>query len=320
MSQGDTSRWRVSSRAQENEGFSLEVQEEALRAYAEQDGGTVAKLWKIAETASKAECRTSFKELLSYAKANADKLDGLLVYKVDRAARNMADYGKLLELEVTHGVPLIAISQPTQNTPAGRMARNVMATMGTFFAEQLSVDVKQGLAQRVRDGWFPTVAPYGYVSERVDGRSIVKVEPHEADNVKHIFDLYANHGCTIDMVVARLNSDGRTYTAKQPHWVRSKIHRILRDRSYIGDLKWHGHWQPGKHVPIVDRQTFQRVQALLGEKVYVAHELLYAGELIFCGHCGRPITGEIVKKKSGKEYVYYRFARYTSPDHPHPAS
>ena len=137
---------RVSSRAQENEGFSLEVQEEALRAYAEQDGGTVAKLWKIAETASKAECRTSFKELLSYAKANADKLDGLLVYKVDRAARNMADYGKLLELEVTHGVPLIAISQPTQNTPAGRMARNVMATMGTFFAEQLSVDVKQGLA------------------------------------------------------------------------------------------------------------------------------------------------------------------------------
>ena len=132
---------------QENEGFSLEVQEEALRAYAEQDGGTVAKLWKIAETASKAECRTSFKELLSYAKANADKLDGLLVYKVDRAARNMADYGKLLELEVTQGVPLIAISLPTQNTPAGRMARNVMATMGTFFAEQLSVDVKQGLAQ-----------------------------------------------------------------------------------------------------------------------------------------------------------------------------
>ena len=144
----------------------------------------------------------------------------------------------------------------------------------------------------------------------------MKVELCEADNVKHIFDLYANHGCTIDMVAARLNSDGRTYTAKQPHWVRSKIHRILRDRSYIGDLKWHGHWQPGKHVPIVDRQTFQRVQSLLGDKEYKAHELLYAGELIFCGHCGRPITGEIVKKKSGKEYVYYRCARYTSKDHP----
>jgi site-specific DNA recombinase len=79
---------------------------------------------------------------------------------------------------------------------------------------------------------------------------------------------------------------------------------------------WHGHWQRGKHVPIVDRQNFQRVQSLLGEKDSMAHELLYAGELISCGHCGRPITSEIVKKQSGKEYVYYRCARYTSADHP----
>src|SRR4051794_22979390 len=91
---------RVSSRAQEVEGTSLEVQEEALRAYAATQGGEIIKLWRITETASKAERRVSFKALLAYAKANAAKLDGLLVYKVDRAARNMADYGKLLELEV----------------------------------------------------------------------------------------------------------------------------------------------------------------------------------------------------------------------------
>src|SRR3954468_21995888 len=90
---------RVSSRAQEVEGTSLEVQEEALRAYAASQGGEIVRLWKITETASKAERRVSFKELLAYAKANGAKLDGLLVYKVDRAARNMADYGKLLELE-----------------------------------------------------------------------------------------------------------------------------------------------------------------------------------------------------------------------------
>ncbi len=308
---------RVSSRAQENEGTSLEVQEAALRGYAEQQGGEVVRLWRIAETASKAERRASFKELLAYARANAQKIDGLLAYKVDRAARNMADYGRLLELEVRHGVPLIAISQPTQDTPAGRMARNMMAAMGTFFAEQLSVDVKEGLAQRVRDGWFPTVAPYGYVSERIDGRSVVKVEPQEAENVRYVFDLYAYHHCTIDMVVQRLADDGRTYIAKQPTWARSKIHRVLRDRSYIGDLKWHGHWQPGRHMPIVDRDTFTRVQSLLGEKVYKRNELLYGGELMTCGHCGRPVTGEVVtKKKSGKRYVYYRCAGYTAKDRP----
>src|SRR4051812_34064870 len=246
---------RVSSVAQREKGTSLEVQEETLHKYAEDQGGILVKMWKIAETASKAHRRVSFKELLSYAKANAQKLAGLLVYKVDRAARNMSDYGKLLELEVGYGVPLIAVGQPTQNTPAGRMARNVMATMGTFFAEQLSVDVRQGIAQRVRDGMFPTVPPYGYCTDRSQGRSVVRVDPEHAENVKRIFHLYGFGHCTLDMIVDRLTAEGRVYKAKQPHWVRSKIHRILRDRAYIGDLKYHDQWQEGRHEPIIDRDT-----------------------------------------------------------------
>ncbi len=239
------------------------------------------------------------------------------VQKLDRAARNMADCGRLLDLEVTHGIPLIAVSQPTQDNPTGRMARNMMAAMGTFFAEQLSSDVRDGLARRVREGWFPTVAPYGYISQRVDGRSVVVIEEREAANVKYIFNLYAYQNCTLDMVLEKLHSTGRNYTPKQPKWNRSKIHRILRDRSYIGDIKWHAHWQVGRHQPLVERVEFDRVQALLGDKVYKAHELTYAGELVTCGHCGRPITGEIVEKKSsGKCYIYYRCARYTTKDHP----
>lgn len=308
---------RVSSAAQEAEGYSLDAQEAALQAWAIAQGGTILRMWKLAETASKAQQRTNFQELLAYAKQHAASLDGLLVYKVDRAARNMTDYGKLLDLELTYQIPLVAISQLTPDTPAGRMARNMMATMAAFFTDQLSIDVKSGLANRVKDGWFPTVAPYGYSSQRVDGRSIVVVEPREADQVKRIFDLYAYHHCTVDMVLARLHAEGRSYTANQPKWVRSKVHRVLRDRSYIGDISWHDGWVPGKHPPLVDRTTFDRVQTLLGDKIYKAHELLYGGELITCGHCGRPVTGEIVEKKqSGKVYIYYRCSRYTAADHP----
>ena len=57
----------------------------------------------------------------------------------------------------------------------------------------------------------------------------------------------------------------------------------------------------------MDRPTFDRVQVLLGEKTYKSHELTYAGELITCAHCGGAITGEsIIKKATGKEYIYYR--------------
>lgn len=118
------------------------------------------------------------------------------------------------------------------------------------------------------------------------------------------------------MILKRLEAEGRTYTQKQPAWVRSKVHRILRDRSYIGDIKYHDGWVPGRHEAIIDRHTFDRVQALLGVKIYKKNELTYGGELMTCGHCGRPVTGERVVKRHGKAYVYYRCARYTAPDHP----
>src|SRR4051812_3775588 len=83
---------RVSSREQEREGFSLDVQVEALERYTERNSGEIVKLYQIAETASKTDERTTFKELIAYVKRHADAIDGLLFYKVDRAARNLFDY------------------------------------------------------------------------------------------------------------------------------------------------------------------------------------------------------------------------------------
>lgn len=75
---------------------------------------------------------------------------------------------------------------------------------------------------------------------------------------------------------------------------------------------------PGTHEPLVDGATWDRVQVLLGDKVYRPHET-YAGELITCGHCGHPITHGLKTKrtKSGeKEYVYYRCSKYNAAGHP----
>ena len=307
---------RVSSREQEREGFSLDVQESALKAYAGRHGGQIVKLYRIAETASKTDERKTFKELLAYAKANADKLNGVLFYKVDRAARNLFDYVELERLESEHGIPFISVSQPTECTPAGRMQRRILANMASFYTEQQSIDVREGLSRRVQAGLFVGVAPYGYRNVRIDGRSIVKIDESQTRNVKRIFDLYAYGHCTLDMIVQKLTQEGITYTGAQPTWARSKVHKILRDRAYIGDVFYKGQWYPGIHKPIIDRVTWDRVQVLLGEKTYKSHELTYAGELITCTQCGAPITGEsIIKKSTGKEYVYYRCAKYNAPGH-----
>lgn len=310
---------RVSSREQEREGFSLEVQEDALQRFATENGGEIVKLFRIAETATKPDERKTFKELLCYARKNASKLDGLIFFKVDRAARNLFDYVELERLEADYSLRVYYITQPTENTPAGRMMRRTLANMASFYTEQQSLDVRDGLARRVKSGLFVGKAPYGYINVRRDGRSLVEIDERNALKVKRIFELYAFHGHTLDTLIEKLASEMIAYTENVFRFVRSKLHNILRDRSYIGDIPYHGQWYPGVQEPIIDRPTFDRVQILLGDQVYQAHQLLYAGGLIECKFCGRPVTGELKTKKTKKGirfYRYYRCARYSTKGHP----
>jgi len=311
---------RVSSREQEREGFSLEVQEEALLRYAVQAGGEIVKFFKIAETASQADERRSFRELIAYAKQNAFALDGLLFYKVDRASRNLFDYVELERLESEYELPFISVSQPTESTPAGRMMRRTLANMASFYTEQQSVDVREGLARRVKEGWFVTLAPYGYRNARKEGRGIVEVDPDPAANVQRLFQLYAYENCTLDGLIERMRAEGRVWRSSEPQFPRSSVANILKDRPYLGEIEYRGNWYPGKQEPLVDRATWERVQTLLGGHVYHSTTLTYAGQFMTCSHCGHPITGELIRKKRKdggvNEHVYYRCARYTKADHP----
>ena len=120
-------------------------------------------------------------------------------------------------------------------------------------------------------------------------------------------------------VTEQINTEGRSFRKSQTKFPRSSIYRFLLDRAYIGEISFRGQWHPGKHEPLIDRMTWDRVQALLGEGNYHSHALTYSGEFMRCAHCGRPITGEHKTKqtKTGeRSYVYYRCARYTQPGHP----
>jgi hypothetical protein len=214
---------------------------------------------------------------------------------------------------------VVYVSQPTENTPAGRMMRRTLANMASFYTEQQSLDVKDGLLRRVQSGLFVGKAPYGYVNVRRDGRSLVEIDESNARTVRRIFELYAHQGHTIDSLILQLNEDGTVYRESQPRFSRSKVHAILTDRAYIGEVSYHGQWYAGIHTPLVERGTFDRVQALLRGLKYQSHGLLYAGGLIQCAHCGGWITGEVKTKqtKSGpRNYTYYRCTKYTRKGHP----
>lgn len=312
---------RVSTREQEQEGWSLETQEEAFHRYAADKGGTIVKLWKIAETATRYQQRRSFKEMLAYARAHAADLDGLLFYKFNRATRNIYDYVELERLESEHGLPFISLTERTENTPAGRMHRRMLANMASFFSEQLSVDVRVGRERRVQAGLFPGPVPFGYRNVRsAGGRRLVEVDPGNAAKVKRIFQLYAYERVTIEGLIDRLAAEGILYRRSTPRFNRTSLHHFLRDRSYLGEIRFQGQWHPGTHEPLVDRVTWERAQAILGDRVMHPQELVYAGSLIRCGHCGYFITGQCRRKqtKAGTaHYRYYFCSQRARPGHPH---
>ena len=305
---------RVSSEEQEH-GFSLDIQEDALREWAAKNSGNILKMYRVAETAHKSEKRKTFHEMIDYARKKKDKIDGLLFYKVDRAARNMKDWIDLVDLRDKHGIEIVCITEPFDQTPAGKLNSNMLAAISQFYSDQLSIRTAEGVERRVKTGLFSGRAPYGYKNYRENGRGLVCVHPEQADNVRRIFDLYAYHSHSLDSLGAAMRNEGRIYSESHPDFVRSKLYGILSDRSYIGEIKYRGAWVEGKHDTLVDLATFDRVQVLLGNKTHHRHDSVYGNGLIACGHCGRPVLCE-TKRKAGREYQYYRCSVYHKGDHP----
>ncbi len=286
-----------------------------MREWAAKNNAAILKMYRVAETAHKSEKRKTFHEMIDYARKNKEEVHGLLFYKVDRAAHNMKDWIDLVELRDKHGIEIVCITEPFDETPAGKLNSNMLAAISQFYSDQLAIRTAEGVRRRAHSGLFPGLAPYGYENYREGGRGLVRINADEANNVKRIFELYAFHRHSLDTLSAAMKAEGRSYCVSQPYFARSKLHKILTDRAYLGEIRYREEWLEGKHPALIDHATFDRVQVILGKGVYAKHDSIYGHGLITCGHCGRPVVCEI-KNKNGREYTYCRCAGYTDAGHP----
>ena len=191
----------------------------------------------------------------------AGKIDIIVVYKVDRLTRSLADFAKLVELFDQHSVSFVSVTQQFNTTTSmGRLTLNVLLSFAQFEREVTSERIRDKIAASKRKGlWVGGMAPLGYDTK---DRKIT-VNEAEADRVRGIFRSYLKLG-SLNLLMADLRKRGivtKVRTLKTGETVggipftRGPLAHLLRNRFYIGEVVFKGETLAGEQPAIVDRSS-----------------------------------------------------------------
>jgi site-specific DNA recombinase len=241
------------------------------------------------------------------------RIDVIVVYKVDRLTRSLADFAKLVEVFDAHGVAFVSVTQSFNTTTSmGRLTLNVLLSFAQFEREVTGERIRDKIAASKKKGlWMGGVVPLGY---RVEDRKLHVVE-EEAAIVREIFALYLELGSVPALQRELRRRDIRTRvrtlatgrTIGGVHLTNGPLAKILRNRHYLGEINHRRQSWPGEHAAIIDAETFANVQAKLDrQRVARAARLksnaLLLGKLI--NESGEKLTPSYAIKK-GVRYRYY---------------
>ena len=203
--------------------------------------------------------RPALKRLL--ADIEEGRVDVVVVYKIDRLSRSLMDFARLVEVFDRNGVTFVSVTQSFNTTTSmGRLTLNVLLSFAQFEREVIGERIRDKFAaSRKRGMWMGGSVPLGYA---VRDRKLV-VEDIDAALVRDIFERFVELGSTTKLARA-LAAEGVTTRRGKP-LDKLFLHRLLRNRVYIGDAVHKGTAYPGEHAAIVDRTLWDRVEGILRE-------------------------------------------------------
>src|SRR5438874_967348 len=256
--------------------------------------------------------RPALQQLL--ADVRAGTIDIVLVYKVDRLTRSLADFAKLIELFDAHGVSFVSVTQSFNTSSSmGRLTLNVLLSFAQFERELIGERVRDKIAASKRKGiWVGGPVPLGYAA--VD-KKIVVVEV-EAAAVRTIFARYLELG-SVRALAEELDRRGirskprglsNARTSGGGRFGVGALAYLLKNRFYIGEVVYRGEVHRGEHEPILDFALFEAVQAKLAAQAVVRRCRLRGSPALlsrrlFDNHGNR--MSPTHANKGGARYRYY---------------
>src|SRR5919201_441593 len=248
------------------------------------------------------------------ADVQAVTIDIVLVYKVDRLTRSLADFAKLIELFDAHAVSFVSVTQSFNTSSSmGRLTLNVLLSFAQFERELIGERVRDKIAASKRKGlWVGGPVPLGYAA--VDKK--ILVVPAEAEAVRTIFTRYLQLG-SVRLLAEDLDrrgirskprrlSTGRTVGGGR-FGVGALVH-LLKNRFYIGEVVYRGEVHRGEHEPILDPTLFEAVRAKLAAQAVARRRRLRGSPALLTGRLfddrGNRMSPTHTNK-GGARYRYY---------------
>jgi site-specific DNA recombinase len=249
------------------------------------------------------------------------KIDVIVVYKVDRLTRSLADFAKLVELFDAHGVSFVSVTQQFNTTTSmGRLTLNVLLSFAQFEREVTSERIRDKIAASKRKGlWVGGPLPLGY---QMKDDKIAVVED-EAERVRLIFRRYLELGGVNSLVRDLRDRDIRTKarllatgaTRGGVLFGRGSLFYLLRNRFYVGEVKYKDEILPGEQPVIMDRALFDAVQQKLTDQWTTRSTIRSASDHLLTGLLFDDVKHRMVPTHATKAGIRYRY--YVSLPHLH---
>jgi site-specific DNA recombinase len=244
---------------------------------------------------------------------DAGRIDVIVVYKIDRLTRSLADFAKLVEAFDAKSISFVAVTQQFNTTTSmGRLTLNVLLSFAQFERELSSERVRDKVAASRRKGkWTGGTVPLGYDAKN---KKLV-INNVEAETVRYIFKRYLevqSFGKLVEdldargIVTKRRDTKVKKYNGGIPFTYGPLAH-FLKNRLYIGETGHKDKWFPGEHAAVVDRKTFEQVQQLLGSNSAERKAHRTASEALLMGKLYDDHGNRMSPSFSTNNGVRYRF-------------
>lgn len=299
---------RVSTDEQKR-GYSPDNQIRQAREFAKVHGYHVIKAFDDSGISGRSVSkRVELQDLLKA--VNEHPVDAVIIYKIDRFARNLKDFTTIYEDFKIKGITLISISEG--NLMEGNsLIPNIYACVAQWESEVNGQRTRDALAEKFEQGWQPSPLYIGYRSiGDKDERKTCEPDPYVAPIIKQLFELYATGSYSIVEIQDWL-SDKNILSKYGTVISHSVINTILRNPFYYGLIRWHGQSKIGNHEPIINKSLFDTCQYVLAKHRNFltrkrTHDYLLRG-FIFCDDCEQRYTADQhkINSKARNDTIHY---------------